>query len=411
VHVLLVDHTGYVSGAEYSLQSLMAGLQAAGTRCTLACPRGANQVLARSRGNEPLTIIATEGSLRLRPIRTLRAIAEIGYAATQVARLARRLKVDIVHANSIRASLVVGVACQLARRPAVGHLRDRLPPGAASKASLRLIGATCTHIVANSHYTAEALEEAGVRRSRSVIHNPIDLELFHPLAARERAEARAALGLELHTFALGVVGQITPWKGQDMGLRALAALAGRHPQLRLLVVGEAKFLGEVTRFDNRAYLEELHELARDERLAGRVIFLGERSDVPAIMSALDALLVPSHGEPFGRVVVEAMAAGTPVVAGAAAGPAEIIEDGVTGLLVSVDDVGAWARAIERLVTDERSRWELVDRARERSADFSIATHAEQVLAVYRELLARAAPGGMGGGSVSGRRREDGPPCP
>jgi L-malate glycosyltransferase len=386
VHVLLVDHTGHVSGAEYSLQSLMVGLQAAGVRCTLACPRGDNQTLARSRGIEPLTIAATEGSLRLHPIRTPRAIAEMGYAAAQIARLARRLRVDVVHANSIRASLVVGLASTFDRRPAIGHLRDRLPPAAASKASLRLIGATCSHIIANSHYTLGALAEAGVHGPASVIHNPVDLELFRPLCEQERAEARAGLDLGPQTFALGVVGQITPWKGQDMALRALAALAEHHPHLRLLVVGAAKFLSRSTRFDNRAYLAALHDLANGETLAGRVDFVGERSDVPTIMSALDALLVPSHDEPFGRVVVEAMAAGTPVVASASGGPAEIIEDGVSGLLAPADDVDSWAKAIARLVTDARTHRELVDRGRMRSADFSISAHAEKVLAVYRKLL-------------------------
>lgn len=320
MHVLLVDHTGHVSGAEHSLQSLVTGLQAAGVRCTLACPRGANQALARGRGVEPLTIVATEGSLRLHPLRTPRAIAQIGYAATQVACLARRLKVDVVHANSIRASLVAGLASRIDRRPTVGHLRDRLPPGTVSRASLRLIAATCTHIVANSRYTLGALDEAGVHGAASVVFNPIDLELFRPPSEHERAAARAGLGLGSQTFALGVVGQITPWKGQDMALRALATLAERRPQLRLLVVGEAKFLSDSTRFDNRAYLRSLHELAGEARLAGRVSFLGERGDVPAIMGALDALLVPSHDEPFGRVVVEAMAVGTPVIASAAAGP-------------------------------------------------------------------------------------------
>jgi glycosyltransferase involved in cell wall biosynthesis len=151
------------------------------------------------------------------------------------------------------------------------------------------------------------------------------------------------------------------------------------------VVGEAKFLSRSTRFDNRAYLQELHELASAARLAGRVRFLGERSDVPTIMSALDALLVPSHDEPFGRVVVEAMATGTPVVASASAGPAEIVEDGVSGLLAPADDLDAWAQAVERLVTDKRTYRQLVDRGRVRSADFSISAHAEKVLAVYRRL--------------------------
>jgi len=387
MHILLVDHTGFVSGAEYSLQSLISGLQASEARCTLACPRGPNQKLARERGIDPLTILATEGSLRLHPIRTPRAVAEIGYAGTQVARLARRLNVDLIHANSIRASLTAGLASRLSRRPAVGHLRDRLPPGPASRASLRLIGATCRHVIANSQYTLGALDEAGVHGPATVVYNPVDLGLFRTPAADKRAETRRALGLGPDAFVLGIVGQITPWKRQDTGLRVLAALADRQPRLRLLVVGEVKFLGDATRYDNRAYLTELYELAHDKRIAGRVDFIGEREDMPEIMSALDALLVPSHGEPFGRVVVEAMAAGTPVIASAAAGPAEIIDDGVNGLLVPEDDIRAWTYAIERLVTEERTRSDLVDQGRARSADFSIAAHAEKVLAVYRSVLA------------------------
>lgn len=386
MHVLFVDHTGSVSGAEYSLQSLLAGLRAEGVRCTFACPRGPNQALARRNRFEPLTIISAEGSLRLHPVRTPRAVAEMGYAATQVAWLARRLDVDVIHGNSIRASLVVGLGSRLARRPAIAHLRDRLPPGAASKATLRLIARTCAHTVANSRFTAAALREAGISANASVVSNPVDLELFRPLAIRERTQMRAALGLDARMFALGVVGQITPWKGQDMALRALAQLAERRPHLRLLVVGEAKFLSGTTRYDNGAYRQELHEIARDARLEGRVHFLGERSDVPTIMSALDALLVPSHGEPFGRVVVEAMAAGTPVVASARAGPAELIEDGVTGLLVPENDLAAWAAAIERVLLDVDLRQKLSTAGRARSADFSIAAHAAEILAVYRGVL-------------------------
>lgn len=386
MHVLLIDHTGHVSGAEYSLQSLISGLDAAGVRCTMACPPGPNQTLARSHGVTPLTIRAAEGSLRLHPVRTPRAVAEIGFAVTQVARLARRLRADIIHANSIRASLVAGPAARLVNRPALAHLRDRLPPGVASKASLRLIGATCAHVVANSHYTLEALAEAGVHVSSSVVYNPVDLELFRPLPEDERAAVRTGLGLDPQTFALGVVGQITPWKGQDMALRALAEIVERRPDVRLLVVGEAKFLSETTRFDNAAYLASLHELARDERLEGRVKFLGERDDAAAIMSALDALLVPSDGEPFGRVVVEAMAAGTPVVASDSAGPAEIVEHGVTGLLAARDDVSAWVAAIERIVTNDPARRNLVQHGRRRSADFSVAAHAAEVRAIYCKLL-------------------------
>ncbi len=387
--VLFVNHTGSVSGGEHSLLSLIDGLREQGVECTVACPVvGPLRDLAREHGAATVAVTGTDGSLKLHPLGTPRAIGQMGLAAIQVARHARRLGADLIHANSIRAGLIAGPAGRLSRTPSIAHLRDRLPPGRASRASLKLIGATCVGIVANSRFTAEGLAQAGVEREVAVVYNPIDLDLFAAPDARERQRVRRALELATDDIVLGVVGQITPWKGQDTAIAALAQIAGRRPAARLLVVGEAKFLGTATRHDNGRYLAELESLAAQAPTRGRVEFLGERNDVSELISALDALLVPSWEEPFGRVVVEAMASGTPVIATAQGGTAEIIEDGVNGLLAPPRDAGAWATAIDRLLDDLGLRERLVRMGRARSADFGVAHHVDGVLAVYASALDR-----------------------
>ena len=129
-------------------------------------------------------------------------------------------------------------------------------------------------------------------------------------------------------------------------------------------------------------------MAARPSLAGRVEFLGERGDVPALMAALDALLVPSWEEPFGRVVVEAMAAGTPVIATSRGGTAEIVADGVNGLLAPPRDAGAWAAVIERLLDEPGLRERLVEEGLRRASDFGIAAHVEAIAEVYASALDR-----------------------
>jgi glycosyltransferase involved in cell wall biosynthesis len=383
-HVLLVNHTGQVSGAEHSLLALIGGLSALGLKCTLACPvDGPLASLAREANIEVRRITGTTGSLRLHPTHTAKAIGELAVTALQVARLARMGGADIIHANSLRASLSAGMSSRAIGAPAVAHLRDRLPPSPASTACLRMVNSTCSAVIANSSFTAAALPEAGIGRPPVVIGNPVDLDRFRPLPEAKRASVRSRLGLTDNTIALGVVGQITPWKAQDMAIEVLKRLVRDLPTLRLLIVGEAKFLNSSARQDSAGYLEQLQHAAQDPLIEGRVDFLGERSDIPDVMRALDVLLLPSIGEPFGRVVVEAMAAGTPVVASSDGGPGEIIEHEVTGMLVDPLDLNAWADATRTLISNKKLRRDIVTAGLLRSKHYSIKHHTEKVIDVYR----------------------------
>jgi glycosyltransferase involved in cell wall biosynthesis len=381
--VLYVSHTGHVSGAERSLLDLLVALPPE-VAPALACPEdGPLAGRARAAGVRTVGITGTAGSLRLGVRQTPRALAEMARTAFEVGREVDRLRPGLLHANSIRAGLVALPAGRVRRRPVVVHVRDRLPRGGAADTSIRLVARGAAAIVANSRYTAEGVTALVPGAAVTVVHNAVDLERFDPGRA-DREATRAALGIPREAFAVGVVGQITPWKGQLEAVEAVAGLAADR-DVRLLLVGEAKFVDAATRFDNRAYVRRIEEAVARTGLGDRVALLGEREDVPAVLAALDTLLVPSWEEPFGRVVLEGMAMGVPVVATRVGGPAEVIADGRDGLLVAPREPAAWTAALRRLAGDPGLRDALARGGRRRAADFSPARHAEAVAAVYRRL--------------------------
>jgi L-malate glycosyltransferase len=386
VKVLYVSHTGEVSGGERSLLGLLEALPAE-VDPLVATPRGDLQRELQRRGIPAVAIAGTAGSLRLHPLHTPQALAELSLAALQVRRAARRHGAQLVHANSIRAGIVLGLA-RLSPAASVVHVRDCLPGGLASAATRRLIAATATTIVANSRYTAESFRAAAPGARLEVVHNAVDLARFDPLRI-DRAAARAALG-EAGTRRplLGVVAQLSPWKGQDTAIEALRDLRAEGLDAHLLLIGEAKFVARATRFDNEAYVARLHALVAGAGLAERVSWLGEREDVPELVRAMDVLLLPSWEEPFGRALIEAMALGVPVIATAVGGPPEIVEDGREGYLVAPREPAAWARAVRRIADDPARAAEMGRAGRLKvKQSFTMAHHVDAMMAVYRRALA------------------------
>jgi glycosyltransferase involved in cell wall biosynthesis len=386
LRVLATNHTALVSGAERALLDLLAALPPP-VEAVLACPDGELRRLALAGGVPVVTLPGTAGSLRLHPRHTAVAVAQLARAGVAIRGAAGRAGAAVVHANSIRSGISAALARTLGGPPVVTSVHDCLPPGPVTRGVTRAIDAGSAALVANSRHTAGCLgPRAGA--DAVVAYNPIDLDAFaHAGADRDRV--RAELGAGPEDELLGVVAQITPWKGQETAVRALAELRRARPAARLALVGSTKFVSAATRYDNEAYLRELRATIAALGLDGAVHFAGEREDVPAVLAALDLVLVPSWEEPFGRVVVEAMAAGTPVLATAVGGPAEIVEDGVSGRLLPPRDPSAWARAAAGLLGDPSARDALAERGRERARDFARGAYAERLV----EVWTRAAAGG------------------
>jgi glycosyltransferase involved in cell wall biosynthesis len=388
MRVLYVNHTAEVSGGERSLLSLLAALDGS-VEPHVACPEGPLSRAVEQLGISTSAITGTAGSLRLHPLYTPKTVAELGAASIQVRSAARRQRADLIHANSIRAGLVLGLG-RLAPAARIVHVRDCLPPGVLTSVTMRTIAATASTVIANSRYTAASVRAAAPAAHIEVVHNSVDLARWDP-SRIDRETVRARLGeAGGRAVLLGVVAQLSPWKGQDVAVEALAMLRERGLDAHLLLIGSAKFVARATRFDNEAYVTALKERIRAAGLEDRVSWLGEREDVPELMAALDVLLLPSHEEPFGRAVIEAMALGVPVLATAVGGPAEIIVDGREGYLLPPLEPRAWADAVERVMARTDGGRALGEAGRLRVAEaFTAEHHARAVLAVYERALARA----------------------
>jgi len=388
--VLYVNHTAEISGGERSLLGLLAALPDT-VHPLVATPPGPLAEAVRGLQIPTTAIRGTAGSLRLHPLHTPRALGEMGAAAVAVHRANRRHRVDVVHANSIRAGIVVG----LARMPAtatVAHVRDCLPRGQLSTVTLRMIAATATTVVANSEYTARSVRAAAPHARVEVVHNAVDLARWDP-ARIDRISARARLAeAGDRELLLGVVAQLSPWKGQDTAIEALRIVCERGVDAHLLLIGSAKFVASSTRFDNHSYVAKLNARIAAAGLDGRVSWLGEREDVPELVRALDVLLLPSWEEPFGRALIEAMALNVPVIATSVGGPPEIIDDGVNGCLVEPRDPEAWAQAILRLAENPTWAGEVGRAGRRRVEEaFTLEHHVASMLGVYQRAVARRKP--------------------
>lgn len=389
MRVLYVNHTGLLGGGERSLLGLLDCLPST-VEARLACPPGRLHEHAVSAGVRTVSITESVGSLKLHPVHTPSALAAMAIASAGVARAARTWRADLIHANSIRAGMIAAPACRALGRPFVLHVRDCLPPSPLTHRIQSSLAARAAAVIAISQHVASTFDPDRTVQRLEVIDNPFDLERLD--ASRiDREAARARLGLPEDVDVLVLIGQITPWKGQEEAIRALATVRLTHPSARLLIVGETKFVSRATRHDNRSYLRCLHKLVAELGLGDAVRFLGEREDVPEILRASDIALQPSWDEPFGRAVVEAMAMGVPVVATAVGGPAEIIRNGIDGILVGPRRPGELAAAVGGLL-DDPARCRAIGAAASESTlkRFNRGRQAAGVAALYDEVNAARA---------------------
>lgn len=381
MRILFVTHTGSWSGAESILMSLIENLRGEHD-VAIACPsRGAVAERMDLAGVRRFSIPAAEMSFRPDPIATPHGVVSFAGAAVALATAVRRFRPDVIHAGTVRAGLITAFAARLGGPPVVVHVHDQLPSSRLGVLIRRVIARSAQEVVAVSQHTAQDFNY-GLRRPVAVpIYNGIDHARFDP----ERvalSPVRVELGIAPDALLLGAMGQITPWKGQDTAIRALAQLSADGWDAHLLIVGRVLFTGRRVAFDNPAFLRELHRLTAELGLTDRVHFLGFRDDAPGLLAALDLLLLPSWDEPFALVVLEALAMGTPAVVGEIGGAPEVIGPGRVGRCVPPRRPELWARAIAELADDPNLLRDMRIRAPAVAARFRDDLQAQEIAAVY-----------------------------
>jgi len=306
-----------------------------------------------------------------------RTLAEELPAALALARVIRAEQPSVVHlGNGVRANFDGILACWLTRTPCVCHVKGFEKYGARERWAARRIDA----LVCMTEALRRHCERSGVIAPRvEVIYDAVDLEHFRP--RRPRAEVRRELGLGPEHCALGIVGGIQEWKGQAVVVEAFAQLWPRLPDLRCLIVGGVHRAG-------KEYSARLERRVAELGLSSAVAFLGFRRDVPDIVNALDIVVHASiRPEPFGRVILEGMLLGRPVIAAAGGGVLELVEDGSTGYLYPPGDAAALAEQIFALATDPELRAR-VGRAAQLWATrrFSLQAHVEAMAELYSSVI-------------------------
>ena len=384
VPILYLDHTARFSGAQGCLLGLLERLDRARFSPVLACPRDGPLVeRAQALGVPVEELSLPTVTFRDGPVRVAQWLLRSILLSQRLAALVKRRGIGLIHANSVRAGLAAALAARRTRTPLVWHVRDLLPGGLRSRVVRRLAALGADRVICISHAVAGrfATSEA-LRRKTVVVYDGVDLRRFAPDQAACR-QAREALGPGDAYPVVAIVGQIIQWKGQREFVLAAARVAKAYPGARFLVVGEAVFRTHLT----RPYKEEVVRLAAELGLGDRIRFTGFCDDVRPFIAAADILALASWEEPLGVVQLEAMALGKPVVATNGGGVPEILEDGVTGLLVPPRYPEAMAHAIVALAADPDRLRRMGQAGRRRVESlFGLDSHARAVEEVYGEVL-------------------------
>jgi glycosyltransferase involved in cell wall biosynthesis len=362
---VLVVTTAKPGGAERALTHLVARLPRFGFEPTLLLlePGPLQQWLAQAGCDRVLTATSPDHAHHL-----------AGDAIT-------RTGTQLVLCSKPEAHVVGGAAAQQAGIPAVWWQRDtarRTPTQMAAAAQ------PTAAVVCPSSFSVAA--QRRLTPSVDVVRIPPGV----PVEALGAMGARASDDRELRHRArpplVGIVGRLQHFKAQHVFLKAAALVARRRRDVRFVVIGGAVVGNE------RDYPVWLRKLAWQQGIADRVHFAGHQADIVPWLNALDVVVHTTHGEPFGLVLVEAMAMGTPVIAASAGGPAEIIEDRESGRLVPPGRPQATADAILELLEDSDLSARLSAAGRDRASSFGIERMAGSFASLFATVLGTEPPG-------------------
>ncbi len=354
--VYVSSHPEFIGGGEYSLFDLMTHLP--------------DDV-------EPVLLLPEQGAMSARAQREgiewhVAPMPPIGWRAPGALwrwrGLLRGLRPDILHANNSRAAFHAGMAGRMDGIPMLFHCRINTPD---PRLDWMLVRLACG-VIANSRSTAGRF--AGWKSLRTwVVHNGLDLSFL------EQGETSSGNPFDAGHVIL-MVARFSRWKRHDLALEVFERVARRFGDAHLVLVGEA---------DEEDWLLELRRRQQRMDCRERVHRIGGvgHKDLAKWYAAADVLLLPSDDEPFGRVLVEAMAAGVPPVAFAGGGVPEVVEDGVQGLLIAPGDVDAMAEAVMRLLGDDALRARMGEEGRLRARAFTIERHVERICGIYRQVTA------------------------
>jgi glycosyltransferase involved in cell wall biosynthesis len=312
---------------------------------------------------------------RVDPVRDIRAFFSLWA-------LLRREKPTIVHTHTYKAGILGSWAAKMAGVPIIihtphGHIFfGHFSPLVTRFFMMieRLTAAMVDRMVALTEgerrdYAAFSV----VNPDKMVtIHSGVNIDQFMKVKANGR-EKKLSLGLNTNGLVVGTMGWLLPIKGPIYLLKAMAEVWQDHPDIQLVYVGK----GDLEK--------ELKEEAYQAGVSDKVKFLGWRDDIPEIMQIIDIFVLPSLNEGMGRVLVEAMASGKPIVASNVGGIPDLVKNGHNGFLVAPGDVNGLSLAIKKLIEDEQLRLKMGRKGRNMAPHFRVEKMVEKIDALYSSL--------------------------
>ncbi len=377
--ILFLDQSGKPGGAELCLLDVAQPYR---DRCLVGLlADGSFRELLEQQGI-PVQVLTGQAIQVQKDSNLLKGLSSLGQLLPligQIAQLSRAY--DVIYANTQKALVVGAIASLLANRPLVYHLHDIVSSDHFSLINRRLIVGLANRfaslVIANSHASAASFFAAGGDRDRvKVVYNGFQLQRYQH-HGETAAQMRQTLGLG-DRFVVGHFSRLSPWKGQQI---LIDALQHCPENVVALLVGDALF-GE------DAFAKQLHQQVEQLGLSDRVRFLGFRSDVPQLMTACNLVAHTSTApEPFGRVIVESMLCGTPVVAAAAGGVMELIEPGKTGWLAPPGDSLKLAEIIQQCHSQPELAAAIADNAQQTAIQrFNLATTNQQIARLLQQVV-------------------------
>ena len=365
--VIFAHPSADLYGSDLQLIESVAALRAAGAQCTVVLPQPGPLVprLVVAGAHVETVDFPVLRKEFLHPVRFVRLIPQAFGSSVRLLQLLRRLRPDVVYVNTMSIP-VWAILAKLARLRSVIHVHEAentLPR--ILKVLLALPVLAGNAVITNSEAARRELISAVplLARRTSVIYNGVPDNGALPDHARDAHDP----------IILALVGRLSPRKGIDVAVEAAAILRDQGRDLRLLLCGSI-FPGY------EWYEEQLQTQVSERRLQDTVHFRGYVERPAEVLLSSHIVLVPSRTEPFGNVTVEAMLAQRPVIASDIQGPAEIVRDGVTGMLVPPNDPRALANAIARLADDPEFGAALAANGRRDAvARFGVARYAGEIV--------------------------------
>ena len=344
-----------VGGAELSLLELVASLRGSYEFHLIVPGKGPLQRKAESSGAkvwllpwpEAITGVGETAALPA-PLKLFRSAVYLRSFTQRLSELLGEISPAVFITNAVKAHIVGALARKPKGVPLIWYMRDGLEERVLSRKLLAVLARRCDMAVCISDYVASQFRQYVSKSVRAqVVYNIVDLDRFHPGAL---PPADLCKGPDEIWF--GMIGAITPLKGHDIFLDTAELVLRQLPEAVFLIVGSNPYLTQ----KGFRYEELLRRKVATSSLLGRVKFVGFRDDVPGVISQLDVLVQPNRGpEGLGRSVLEAMACGVPVITVDKWGPAELIEDGRSGLLFPPLDAEKLATHMLTLARSESLR--------------------------------------------------------